>query len=318
MKQKPPIPSRARLGDVWLLGRHRLACGDAGDAAVLAAAMGGEQAEMLVTSPPYGDQRAYTTGGIGDWTALMQGVFRASAASLAPGAQVLVNLGLVHREGEWQPYWSAWLDWMRTIGWRRFGLYAWDQGPGLPGGWAGRLAPSFELVFHLNRASRMPNKIIPCRWAGHVQGAKGGLRARDGTVGGWTHAGRAVQSHRIPDSVIRITRHKARGIETAHPAVFPIGLPAFLMQSYSGEAGLVLDPFAGAGSTILAGEATGRRVVGIELAPAYVDVALARWDAAHPRQPARLAEGRQEPHYRGLISSSPTLPRPAAAGPLIE
>jgi DNA modification methylase len=306
MRQKPPIPSRARLGDTWLLGRHRLVCGDASDPGILTAATAGASPALLVTSPPYGDQRAYTTGGVGDWTALMQEVFRAAAASMAPGGQVLVNLGMVHREGEWQPYWSAWLDWMRTIGWRRFGLYAWDQGPGLPGGWAGRLAPSFELVFHLNRQARKPNKIIPCRWAGHMQGAKGGLRARDGTVGDWTHAGRPVQPHRIPDSVIRITRHKGRGVETGHPAVFPVALPEFLMRAYAAEGELVLDPFAGAGSSILAGALSGRVVAAVELAPAYVDIALARWDRSHPDQPAQLLEGR---HRRsGLISTSRAFP----------
>jgi hypothetical protein len=66
----------------------------------------------------------------------------------------LVNLGLIHREGEWQPYWQGWLGWLRAQGWWRFGLYAWDQGPGLPGDWNGRLAPAFELVFHLNREAR--------------------------------------------------------------------------------------------------------------------------------------------------------------------
>ena len=40
---------------------------------------------------------------------------------------------------------------MRTQGWRRFAWYVWDQGPGLPGDWNGRLAPAFEFVFHFNR-----------------------------------------------------------------------------------------------------------------------------------------------------------------------
>ena len=177
-------------------------------------AQGDFGAAVVFTSPPYGNQRDYTTGGIGDWDALMRGVCGHLDAAVAPDAQVLVNLGLIHRDGEWQPYWSGWMDWMRTIGWRRFGWYVWDQGPGLPGDWNGRLAPSFEFVFHFNRTARQANKIIPCRWAGHVNSEKGGLRAKDGTVGEWQHAGQGVQETRIPDSVLRITRHKARGIET--------------------------------------------------------------------------------------------------------
>jgi DNA modification methylase len=63
--------------------------------------MAGEQANLLFTSPPYANQRAYTTGGIADWDRLMQGVFAAAMAVMAAAAQMLVNLGLVHREGTW-------------------------------------------------------------------------------------------------------------------------------------------------------------------------------------------------------------------------
>jgi hypothetical protein len=50
----------------------------------------------------------------------MRGVF--AALPVADAAQILINLGLLHRENEWQPYWHAWLDWMRQQEWRRFGL----------------------------------------------------------------------------------------------------------------------------------------------------------------------------------------------------
>ncbi len=288
----PPRPSVARVGDLWRLGGHSLLCGDSTDPAAVARLLGGQKASLLITSPPYAQQRDYASGGIGDWDVLMDGVFGAVEGHLEDAAQLLVNLGLVHRDGEWQAYWSAWLDWMRGRGWRRFGLYTWDQGPGLPGDWNGRLAPSFELVFHFNRQSRRPNKIIPCTWAGHVNSEKGGLRGKDGTVGEWTHAGQGVQEFRIPDNVLRITRHKARGIETEHPAVFPVALPAFLMQAYGDAGALVYEPFSGAGTTILAGERTGCRVAAMELAPGYVDLAIARWQALHPDQPVTLDDGR--------------------------
>ena len=285
---EPPRQAVARVGDIWMLGEHRLACGDSTNPATVARVMATDRAALLFTSPPYGNQRDYTTGGVLDWDALMQGVFAHLDTALAPDAQVLVNLGLIHRDNEWQPYWSGWLDWMRMQGWRRFGLYAWDQGPGLPGDWNGRLSPAFELVFHFNREARRPNKIIPCRWAGHVNSEKGGLRAKDGTVGEWQHAGQGVQETRIPDSVLRITRHKARGIETEHPAVFPVALPEFLMRAYADEGDIVFEPFAGAGTSIIAGQRTGRRVRAIELAPAYVDLAIARWRMLHPELPVIL------------------------------
>jgi len=289
---EPPRQAVTRVGDIWRLGEHRLACGDSTDAATVARLMAGERAALLFTSPPYGNQRDYTTGGVSDWDALMQGVFQHLDAAVRPDAQVLVNLGLIHRDSEWQPYWAGWLDWMRAQGWRRFGLYVWDQGPGLPGDWNGRLGPAFELVFHFNRVARQANKIIPCRWAGHINSEKGGLRGKDGKVGEWQHAGQGVQETRIPDSVLRITRHKGRGIETEHPAVFPVALPEFLMRTYAEAGEAVFEPFGGSGTTIIAGQRTGRLVRAIELAPAYVDLAIARWQALHPDLPVTLDDGR--------------------------
>lgn len=90
--------------------------------------------------------------------------------------------------------------------------------------------------------------------------------------------------------MLRITRHKARGIETEHPAVFPVALPDFLMRAYADEGDVVLEPFAGAGTTIIAGQRTGRRVRAIELAPTYVDLAVARWRMLHPDLPVTLAD----------------------------
>ncbi|WP_137179198.1 site-specific DNA-methyltransferase [Roseomonas sp. AR75] len=286
---EPPRQAVARVGDIWLLGEHRLACGDSTNRATVARVMASDRAALLFTSPPYGNQRDYTTGGVSDWDALMQGVFAHLDGALRRDAQVLVNLGLIHREGEWQPYWQGWLDWMRAQGWRRFGLYAWDQGPGLPGDWNGRLAPAFELVFHFNREARQANKIVPCKWAG-TPNKGSGLRAADGEVKAYTHIGLPVQEMRIPDSVLRITRHKGRGIETEHPAVFPVALPEFLMRAYTDEGDAVFEPFGGSGTTILAGQRTSRRVRAIELAPAYVDLAIARWRMLHPDMPVTLAD----------------------------
>ena len=109
-------------GDIWALGKHRLCCGDATDPAAVARLMQGDAATLMFTSPPYAQQRDYGAAKekVGDWDALMQGVF--TAAPVTDEAQLLVNLGLVHRDSEWQPYWEGWVEWMRKSGWRRFGF----------------------------------------------------------------------------------------------------------------------------------------------------------------------------------------------------
>ncbi|WP_126463628.1 DNA modification methylase [Sulfuritortus calidifontis] len=284
----PPAVAVTRPGDLWLLGKHRLLCADSRDAVAVARLLEGERAHLLFTSPPYANQRDYTTGGIADWDALMQGVFGAARGALREDTQILVNLGLVHRDNEWQPYWDGWIAWMRTQGWRRFGWYVWDQSVTVPGDWAGRLAPRHEFVFHFNRRSRKPNKIVPCKWAGHethlrADGSSTAMRGKDGTVGAWCHAGLPTQDFRIPDSVIEVTRQRGRiGEGIDHPAVFPLGLPKFFIEAYTDAGEIVFEPFAGSGTTLLAGQLTGRPVRAIELAPEYVDVALRRWLQHHP------------------------------------
>lgn len=295
--ETPVIPI-SRRGDIWLFGdNHRLCCGDAASAADVVRLLDGDRADLLFTSPPYGQQRDYGVAKdrVNSWDALMRGVFSHLDAAMSPDGQVLVNLGLIHRDNEVIPYWDDWLAWMRTQGWRRFAWYVWDQGPGLPGDWNGRLAPAFEFIFHFNREARRPNKIVPCKHAGeetHLRkdGSSTALRNKEGEIGGWYHAGQPTQDYRIPDAVIRIMRQKGPiGPDIDHPAVFPIGLPEHIMLAYSNPDDVVYEPFSGGGTSILAGERTGRQVLAMEIDPAYVDVAIKRWQQQYTA-PVTLAE----------------------------
>jgi DNA modification methylase len=259
--------------------------------------MVGDLAALCFTSPPYGSQRDYT-GIPQDWDVLMRGVFGAIPTALKNEAQVLVNLGLIHRDQEVIPYWDGWLDWMRTQGWRRFAWYVWDQGPGLPGDWNGRLAPAFEFVFHFNRKDaepRRPNKNVPCLYAGrdtHLRGdgtSAGGMRNKDGSKTAWNHVGTVTQDFKIPDAVIRIMRHKGKiGAGLDHPAVFPVALPEFILESYTSEGEIVFEPFGGSGTTLLAAERSGRIARAVEIAPEYVDVAVKRFRQNFPEVPVTL------------------------------
>jgi DNA modification methylase len=293
----PEAPSNpvSRTGDVWALGAHRLACGDAADASVITTLMAGEQANLLFTSPPYANQRAYTTGGIADWDRLMQGVFAAAMTVMAASAQMLVNLGLVHRDGTVVRYWDDWLSWMPREGWRFFAWYVWDQGVTVPGDWAGRLAPRHEFLFHFNREARKPNKTVPCKFAGeklHLRSdgtADNGLRNQDGGFGKWTHFNQPTQAFRIPDSVVTVTRQRGsigEGID--HPAVFPVALPEFILEAFTDPGEIAFEPFCGSGTTMLAAQRTGRIARSVEIAPEYVDVAIKRFQQNFPDVPVTL------------------------------
>ena len=271
-----PVEPVTVLGDVWLLGRHRVMCGDSTDPLHIGTLMQGALADLCFTSPPYAQQRDYKAA-VGDWDALMQGVF--SILPVKHEAQVLVNLGMVHRDGEWMPYWDGWVEWMRTAGWRRFGWYVWDQGPGLPGDWSGRLAPSHEWVFHFNRVAERAHKTKVSKMAGVI--SNGGLRNTDGSIGGRTKGPSAIQSTKIPDSVIRVMRHKGGipGDAGKHPAIFPVDLVSEMLTAFSDPDDLVFEPFCGSGTQLISAQKNGRSCYGMELAPEYVDVCVKRWQA---------------------------------------
>jgi len=279
----PDLPVTVE-GDVWLLGRHRLMCGDSTSIDAVENLMAGEIADLCFTSPPYGQQRDYTEEGkakVQDWDGLMNDVF--SILPMSDNAQVLVNLGMIHRDGEWIPYWEKWIENMRHQGWRRFGWYVWDQQRGLPGDWNGRLAPSHEFIFHFNQASVRPVKHIECnldRANKSKSDVKKGkiktsLRSKDGSVKNISSPESVGQTHKIPDSVWRFERHMANDIARKnHPATFPVSLPEFAMQSWPGS---VYEPFCGSGTTLIAAEKQERICYGMEISPQYCDVIIKRW-----------------------------------------
>jgi DNA modification methylase len=276
----PAVPT-TRLGDVWLLGDHRVMCGDSTDAGVVERVMDGRPADLVFTSPPYAQQRTYTKA-IADWDAMMQGVF--AALPVHETTQVLVNLGLVHRENEWIPYWDGWIEWMRSQGWRRFGWYVWDQGSGMPGDWNGRLAPSHEFIFHFNTEAERARKSR-AKKPESIKLNRTTMRARDGAVGTRiSNPAAGLQPNRVADSVIRVVRHMARGIEVEHPAVFPVDLVGEVMLAYSDAGDTVFDPFGGSGTSVIAGEKHGRAVRCLDIAPTYVDVSVRRWEAFTGRE----------------------------------
>jgi hypothetical protein len=102
----------------------------------------------------------------------------------------------VHKDGEVIEYWNPIIRDLRGAMWRLFGWYVWDQGDGLPGDWAGRLAPSHEFIFHFNRNGLKPNKTKQAISAKRNPSG-GGLRKSSGEITERTGADHQSKRYRI-------------------------------------------------------------------------------------------------------------------------
>lgn len=271
-----PVEPVTVLGDVWQLGRHRLMCGDSTSIDAVDKLMAGQRADLCFTSPPYAQQREYKKE-ISDWDALMDGVF--GILPVKDGAQVLVNLGLVHDAGRVNSYWDTWLSFMDANGWPLFGWYVWDKGFGLPGNWNGRLAPAHEFIFHFSKGGNKPaNKWVDKKPENIGKIKHGtGIRRKDGKMTGISSPDAGKQATKIMDSVIRVSPHMARQGSNTHPAMFPVALCEAIYKSYAKAGDWAYEPFSGSGTSIIACEGMGMNCAAMELAPEYTDVAVKRW-----------------------------------------
>jgi len=270
-----PVDPITKPGDLWLLGEHRLLCGDSTKADDVARLMDGAKAELCFTSPPYGQQRDYTEEGkakVADWNGLMYGVF--SHIPMSDAGQVLVNLGLIHRDGEWIPYWDGWIEWMRNQGWKRFGWYVWDKKHPSPMKDRGRLLPQHEWIFHFNRKPKPCEKTIPCVTAGKLQTF--GLKSAAGTQADFGTA--VTQDFRVLGSVLSIAPEDGRMNGNPHPAQFPVKFAAAMIEIWTVASESVYEPFCGSGTTLIAAEQLDRKCYGMEISPAYCDVIVKRWE----------------------------------------
>jgi DNA modification methylase len=252
-----------RRGDVWQLGEHRLACGDALDADVLAAVMGGQRAHMVFSDPPYNvpvsghvmgkgkikhAEFAMASGEMSadQFTAFLTDAIGGMTASLESGALLYLCMDWRHLV----ELSSA----ARLHALELKNLCIWDKGNG---GMGAFYRSQHELVFVFRHGGTSSTN--------NVQLGRFG-RNRTNV---WHYPG-----------VNTFARNTSEGnLLAMHPTCKPIALVADALLDASHRGQRVLDPFMGSGTTLLAAERTGRIAHGIELDSGFVDLAVRRWQA---------------------------------------
>jgi DNA modification methylase len=235
---EPPADPVSVLGDVWLLGKHKIVCGDCTDANV-AKTIGAESCDLLLSDPPYGLGYEYAEHDDSDNAKNAQLV--ADAFSLGPAPKA----------------WSPGLNNLaRDIS--RFGkarIIVWAKGFAAAGNGLGG-ASTWEPILTVGRTPerKLRNDVLE-------------IKTERLTVNG-------------------------KNLRELHSCPKPVALYEALAEALSAPAQIIYEPFSGSGTTIIACEKTGRICRAVEITPAYVDVAVKRWQEFTGQQATLENDGR--------------------------
>ena len=250
-----PVDPITVLGDVWLLGKHRLVCGDSTTVEAVDACLNGVKPHLMVTDPPYGveydaDWRNHT----GDSTRTGRAVGKV----------------LNDDKADWS---EAWALFPGDV------AYVWHAG-----NMAHTVAESLIANgLHL-RAQIIWNKsnLVIGRGDYHPKHEPCWYAVRKGRPGHYDGGRKQTTVWDID---------KPRKSETGHSTQKPVECMKRPIENNSSPGQAVYEPFSGSGTTIIAGEMTGRSIHAIELSPAYVDVAIKRWQDFTGQQATRESDG---------------------------
>ena len=230
----------SRSGDIWVLGDHRIMCGSSTDAGTVARLLAGAKPHLMVTDPPYGVE--YDPS----WR---------EKAGVAGGDYAKGKV-LNDDNPDWREAWALFPGEVAYV-WHA-GLFAGVVGESL-------IATKFKL-----RSQIIWNKgqLVLSRGDYHWQHEPCWYAVREGKTGHWAGDRKQVTVWDI---------EKPRKSETGHGTQKPIECMRIPIENNSNPGDAVYEPFCGSGTTIIAAEITGRQCYAVELNPAYVDLAVRRW-----------------------------------------
>lgn len=248
---EPPANPVTVEGDVWLLGNHRIICGDSTKADVVDKVLAGVKPHLMVTDPPYGVE--YSAGWRNEAMPAKNDPSRQrDGAGRATGAVMNDD------KADWTETYSLFPGDV---------AYIWHAGNK-----AHIVAKSIEDAGFDLRAQIIwaKHQLVIGRGHYHPQHEPCwyAVRKRQGATGHWSGDRKQTTLWAID---------KPQKSETGHSTQKPVECMRRPIMNNSSPGQAVYEPFSGSGTTIIAGEMTGRHVYAIELNPAYVDVAVKRW-----------------------------------------
>jgi DNA modification methylase len=238
---EPPAEPVSVAGDVWLLGRHRLLCGDSTSAADVKEVLGTVRPHLMVTDPPYGVEYDPT------WRA---------TAGINRNKQKLGKVANDNR-ADWR---EAWALFPGSV------AYVWHAGR-----YASTVQDSLSAVGFDVRSQIIwaKDRFALSRGHYHWQHEPCWYAVRNGSAS-WT-------GNRKQSTLWQIPAREGKGFE--HGTQKPVECMKRPIENNSSPGQAIYEPFSGSGTTIIAAEITGRSCHAVELLPQYVDVAVQRWQA---------------------------------------
>lgn len=272
------IPARPKTAvtlpnDLWVLGRHRLLCADATDPLSYSSVLEGQLADVIFTDCPWNIPIEGFVSGLGK---TKHKDFKMGAGELSPEKFAefcdCFHQLCAERLVDGAAFYSC-IDWRsvhlimaagRKAGLKHINTIVWNKGSGAMG------APyrsAHELIVMFGKGDKLM-----------VNNVELGKHGRDRT-NVWSYPGANQQGSSASKAL------------AFHPTPKPIEMVEDALKDVSKRGALVLEPFLGSGTTLLAAERSGRRACCVELDPAYVDVAIERWQAMTGKEAVHANSG---------------------------
>lgn len=258
-------------GDVWLLGNHRLMCGDSTSAEDMEKLMDGTHAQCTVTSPPYGVGKEYEMKGITPWIETIKPVIKNICKFTGI---VCWNLGDLYATGGQfiEPTSVYSVNMFADNGFKPIWIRIWKK-QGMNFG-----VTPYHLV--TNKPVQQYEYISAFSESGEVEEYNDQEYVWLSAFAGHSYkfVKRLTKEERKRWGYAGIWEMTTVRANKEHPAMFPVELPWRCIKMHADIGGIVLEPFSGSGTTIIAAEQTERYCYAMELSPVYCDLAVRRWE----------------------------------------